>query len=348
MSSSSDAAAAAPAPLRVERLAGDDLVKEVLAEGAGACPQVGDEVHAHYTGKLLDGSVFDSSVARGTPFTFTLGRGQVIRAWDDGFATMRRGERAVLQCAPSFGYGARGSPPKIPPNSVLRFEVELLSFGPKPKNLDEMGNAERLAEAAARKDAGNAAFTGGDVRLALEEWARGVDALKAGLNDVSLETGDVAGGGFEAPLEPAQREQLKALRVTLPGNKAMAELKLALFADAARSASEALAADPAHPKSLFRRGVARAALGELADARADLTAAAKLAPADGAVRAELDKVNKLLAAAKAKEKAIFGGWANKKGGLFGGDEAAAPAAAPAEAAAAPAPAAEAATAEGSA
>ena len=66
--------------LRVERIAGDDLVKEVLAEGAGASPQAGDAVKAHYTGRLLDGTVFDSSVTRGTPFSFTLGRGQVIRA----------------------------------------------------------------------------------------------------------------------------------------------------------------------------------------------------------------------------------------------------------------------------
>ena len=375
-------------PLRVERLAGDDLVKEVLAEGAGACPQLGDEVSAHYTGKLLDGTVFDSSVARGTPFTFTLGRGEVIKCWDEGFATMKRGERAVLQCAPSYGYGARGSPPKIPPNSVLRFEVELLSFGPKPKQLAEMGLAEKLAEAAARKEAGNAAFAGGDVRTALDEWARGDEALKAGLNEVNLATGQPADGGFDEPLTPPQLEQLRALKVSVPANKCMAEIKLGLFADAARSASAALAADPAHSKSLFRRGVARAALGELAEAKGDLLAAGKLAPADAAIRAELERVNKALAAVKAKEKALFGasrlhlrlrlrvrsarcapafaracasqtltlalspflrmrnaraiagGWASKKGGLFGDD---APAAA-----AVPAPAAEAAAAPGEA
>jgi peptidylprolyl isomerase len=316
------ASADAPAAgvLRVERLAGDDLIKEVLADGSGACPQLGDEVHAHYTGRLAsDGSVFDSSVSRGTPFSFTLGRGEVIKAWDEGFATMRRGERAVLQCAPSYGYGARGSPPKIPPNSTLRFEVELLSFGPKPKDLTEMSLAEKLAEAAARKEAGNAAFAGGDVHTALGEWERGVDALKAGLNDVNLATGQAA-ESFDEPLAAPQLEQLRALRCSLPANRCMAELKLGRFADAAKSASEALAADPAHSKSLFRRGVARAALGELGDAKADLVAAGKLAPADAAIRAELEKVTKALAAVKAKEKAIFGGWASKKGGLFGGDE----------------------------
>ena len=224
----------ATTPLRVERLAGDDLIKEVLAEGAGACPQLGDEVHAHYTGRLAsDGSVFDSSVARGTPFTFTLGRGEVIKCWDEGFATMKRGERAVLQCAPSYGYGARGSPPKIPANATLRFEVELLSFGPKPKELAEMGLAEKLAEAAARKEAGNAAFAGGDVRTALDEWARGDEALRAGLNEVNPATGLAADGGFDEPLAAPQLEQLRALKVSLPANTCMAELKLGLFADAA-------------------------------------------------------------------------------------------------------------------
>ncbi len=68
------------APIRVDKVAGDDLIKEVLADGEGPCPQVGDEVKAHYTGRLLDGTVFDSSVSRGKPFEFTLGRGQVIKA----------------------------------------------------------------------------------------------------------------------------------------------------------------------------------------------------------------------------------------------------------------------------
>ena len=259
------------------------------------------------------------------------------RRWDDGFATMRRGEKAFLQCSPDFGYGASGSPPTIPPNAVLRFEVELLSFAPKPKSLYEMSSGEQLAEAAARKEAGNAAFAGGDVRTALDEWAAGLDALRA----LPASAGATAAAAAEdddnedgepplsagAPLEASQLEQLRALRVTLPSNKAMAELKLGLFAEAARSAGEALKADPQHPKSLFRRGVARARLGDLADARADLTAAARLAPGDAGVRAELDKVAKALAAQAAKEKKLFGGWASRKGGLFGDDEVAPAAAA---------------------
>lgn len=81
----------------------------------------------HYTGTLESGSKFDSSRDRGQPFVFTIGVGQVIKAWDEGVATMKVGERAVLKAQPSAGYGARGFPPVIPPNSILNFDVELIS-----------------------------------------------------------------------------------------------------------------------------------------------------------------------------------------------------------------------------
>jgi FKBP-type peptidyl-prolyl cis-trans isomerase 2 len=74
-------------------------------------------------------------VTRGTPFKFVLGRRNVITGWDRGFATMRVGERAFLECGPVYAYGASGSPPKIPADATLRFEVELLGFGPKKKEV---------------------------------------------------------------------------------------------------------------------------------------------------------------------------------------------------------------------
>ena len=75
-------------------------LKEILSEGAGDVPNAGDEVRAHYTGTLLDGTKFDSSRDRGTEFKFTLGQGQVIKGWDLGFASMKLGEKAVLTCGP--------------------------------------------------------------------------------------------------------------------------------------------------------------------------------------------------------------------------------------------------------
>ena len=107
----------------------DGLKKEVVRGGSGARPQTGDEVQAHYTGKLLTGEVFDSSVTRGKPFIFKIGLGMVIKGWDLGIASMSVGEKAVLTCSPDFAYGAAGAGNAIPPNSTLCFEVELLGTG---------------------------------------------------------------------------------------------------------------------------------------------------------------------------------------------------------------------------
>ena len=86
----------------------------------------GKTVTVHYTGTLEDGTKFDSSVDRGQPFNFRIGTGSVIRGWDEGIMTMKVGGKRRLIIPPQLGYGAQGSPPKIPPNATLIFEVELL------------------------------------------------------------------------------------------------------------------------------------------------------------------------------------------------------------------------------
>ncbi|KAM0071201.1 putative peptidylprolyl isomerase [Helianthus debilis subsp. tardiflorus] len=120
------------APLKVgeEKEIGDQgLKKKLLKEGEGwDTPENGDEVEVHYTGTLLDGTQFDSSRDRGTPFKFTLGQGQVIKGWDQGIKTMKKGENALFTIPAELAYGGSGSPPTIPPNATLQFDVQLLSW----------------------------------------------------------------------------------------------------------------------------------------------------------------------------------------------------------------------------
>ena len=107
------------------------LVIEDLVVGSGAQAAAGQRVSVHYTGWLSEGgkagNKFDSSKDRGQAFDFSLGRGDVIRGWDEGVAGMKVGGKRKLTIPPNLGYGARGAGNVIPPNATLLFEVELLA-----------------------------------------------------------------------------------------------------------------------------------------------------------------------------------------------------------------------------
>ncbi|XP_040894802.1 peptidyl-prolyl cis-trans isomerase FKBP4 [Toxotes jaculatrix] len=120
------------------------VLKLVKREGTGTeSPMTGDKVFVHYVGTLMDGTHFDSSRDRGEKFSFELGKGQVIKAWDIGVATMKVGELCQLICKPEYAYGSAGSPPKIPPNATLVFEVELFEFRGEDITDDEDGGIIR-------------------------------------------------------------------------------------------------------------------------------------------------------------------------------------------------------------
>ena len=97
----------------------------VLRQGKGDKPTRGQTIDAHYIGRFLDGRIFDQSYGRG-PFSFAVGTGQVIRAWDEALMDMRLGEKRVLIVPPDLGYGKQGAGKAIPPNTTLFFEVERL------------------------------------------------------------------------------------------------------------------------------------------------------------------------------------------------------------------------------
>ncbi|MBO0939601.1 FKBP-type peptidyl-prolyl cis-trans isomerase [Fibrella sp. HMF5335] len=113
--------------------------------GVGPTPKKGDEVQVHYTGKLLDGKVFDSSLNNpqggGQPLKFQIGTGTIIPGWDESIILFPKGTKATILIPSSLAYGQQGGPPTIPPNAVLMFDVDVVGFGPAPKQAPMMPGA---------------------------------------------------------------------------------------------------------------------------------------------------------------------------------------------------------------
>lgn len=106
------------------------VVVQDVAAGTGPAAQAGDLVTVNYTGRLGDGTIFDTSVGK-TPYSFTLGAGQVIPGWDQGIVGMQVGGKRILVIPPGLAYGPQDYGP-IPGNSTLMFEVDVVSITPSP------------------------------------------------------------------------------------------------------------------------------------------------------------------------------------------------------------------------
>ncbi|KAL3944886.1 MAG: hypothetical protein SGBAC_001031 [Bacillariaceae sp.] len=273
------------------------VLKKILKEapeGASGPPPDGNEVEAHYTGTLSsDGSKFDSSRDRGKPFKFTIGQSMVIKAWDQGFASMKVGEHAILKCRADYAYGASGSPPKIPGNAELLFDVELLGFKEKPKERWQMSAEERLEYANKIKAEGTELFKKKNYAEATAKY-----------EDAAAFSVDEGISGDDVP------EAEKPLYISCWGNAAMCYINMKAWADAIHACNTVLEIESeskTNIKALYRRGLARIRLGQYKEAKEDLMVAYNLDNANKDVRKALKQLKEAAAAAKKKEKEAFGG-----------------------------------------
>ncbi|ORX48915.1 FKBP-like protein [Piromyces finnis] len=205
--------------------------KKIIKEGTGDFPPAGSKVTVHYDGYLYpSGDEFDSSRKRHSPFTFNLSKGEVIRAWDIGIATIRRGEQASLLCAPEYAYGESGSPPSIPGNSTLRFEIEGLNIEPPHQTI-----AERIESATKSKEEGNALFKEKKFEEAIQCYQQGIKTLD-----------------YRWGATPVEEKNIETLRVNLNSNAAMCSLKINNLNDTVNFCNAAIELDPFNTKALYR------------------------------------------------------------------------------------------------
>lgn len=219
------------------------VVKKIIENGpnSGEFPQTGQEIIAHYEGRLLDGTIFDSSYQRSEPFKFVLGKGQVIKTWDMGFATMKKGEKALLVGQPEFCYGENGSPPAIPPNSVLEFKVELIDFRDKQKELWEMSKEEKLEQALKLKEEGTEFFKEQNYEEAFNSYKKSIDFI----NDET---------------------EFKEQKLSIYLNLSLSANKMNQWMESNQYSKSALEIDDTNIKALYRHGISSNELSNLDEA----------------------------------------------------------------------------------
>lgn len=261
------------------------ILKKILKEGEGDSPNPGDEVYAHYTGTLEDGTKFDSSRDRGKLFNFPIGAGRVIKGWDQGFATMKKGECAILRCREDYGYG-KGGNGAIPGGATLNFDVELVSFGPKKKEKWELNDEEKGKEAAKLKDEATGLF-------------------KEKRFDEALE------GYEEAATYIEESAEFQEVWMACKLNAAQCALSLADYPQAAALATSALGKSADNVKGLYRRAVARNHMGMHDEALVDLKQVIALDSGNKPAANEMAKAKNAIKTAAAKAKKAYGGMFSK-------------------------------------
>lgn len=274
-------------------------LKKILVEGTGVgTPPPGSKVWLHYVGTLnSDGSKFDSSRDRLTDFDFTVGVGEVIKGWDLGVCSMKKGEKAIIRCSSEYAYGDEGSPPKIPGGASLDFEVELFRWTEPVKAPHELSSEERSKIATQWKDNGNDAFQ-------RQEWAEADDCYYEGIRYITFTP------SHEDDADPSRRmvelsAEDKKLAVALLSNCAAVKLKMDSAEAAVRFCSRALEIDASNVKALFRRAQAQLTCANYDKAIEDASRVLELDARNAPASKLLVSAAREQASAKKKEKAVY-------------------------------------------
>ncbi|XP_067913113.1 peptidyl-prolyl cis-trans isomerase FKBP5-like isoform X2 [Heterodontus francisci] len=303
-------------------------------------PMIGDKVFVHYTGTLLNGKIFDSSRDRNEQFVFDLGKGQVLKAWDLGVASMKKGEICQLICKPNYAYGAAGSPPKVPPNSTLLFEVELIDFkGEDLTDCEDGGIIRRIKKkghgystpnegatvevyiegrsGAVLFDQREVKFVVGEgedqdipigVDKALEKMQRGEHCILHLMPEYGF--GGLGKPGFNVP--PNAELDYEVLLKNFDKAKESWEMNIQEKLERAAIVKEkgtfyfkALEIDRANEKALYRRGEARLCVNEFDLAKADFQKVLQVNPENKAARIQIVLCQNRMKEHHARNKKIY-------------------------------------------
>ncbi|CEM13056.1 unnamed protein product [Vitrella brassicaformis CCMP3155] len=263
--------------------------KTVIVPGEGPNPEGGDEVEVHYDCYLDTGEKVDSTRERGCPLVYTVNSAAVIPGLEQCVTSMQAGEKCSVSVPPDLAYGDAGSPGgAIPPNTPIKYEVELVSIAAKPRSPSSMSVEERLQAAMDAKEQGNHLLVQGNLQDAHKHY------------NLALEYFD---GLDEPPTELADR--VKTMKVSINLNLSNLYLRQGNWVSTILHCSEVLKLDPRCAKALFRRGRANTEFGAIEEGRRDLLEAAKLEPQNAEIRRELENCKRRLREAESRQKDFF-------------------------------------------
>ncbi|XP_048643663.1 peptidyl-prolyl cis-trans isomerase FKBP4 isoform X2 [Marmota marmota marmota] len=344
MKAAESGAQSAPLPLEgvdISPKHDEGVLKVIKREGTGTeMPMIGDRVTVHYTGWLLDGTKFDSSLDRKDKFSFDLGKGEVIKAWDVAVATMKVGEVCHITCKPEYAYGSAGSPPKIPPNATLVFEVELFEFKGEDLTEDEDGGIIRRirtrGEGYARPNEGaivevtlegyhqDQLFDQRELRFEIGEGEsldlpcgleKAIQRMEKGEHSIvylksSYAFGSAGKEKFQIPPYAELRYEihLKSFEKAKESWEMNSEEKLeqsTIVKERGTVYFKALELDSNNEKGLFRRGEAHLAVNDFDLARADFQKVLQLYPNNKAAKTQLAVCQQRIRKQLAREKKLY-------------------------------------------